>query len=218
MTAVFISGSRQIPNPPEDVRERIDSIVSKELDILLGDSEKGIDNSIASYLKKSDYRNVTIFSIHSSSRIKNLPTQWVFKIVTPSVLEKRDKNGKIINGRDLEVAKDRVMGNLCSYGLVIWQDTYTNSRFGQKSVSSGSLRNMVQLLLNHKPVVLYHRRENGVFDDFCFTQHDLRTVEQLRNIVQQLDSIVIERFQKILKEETAHLEVQKNKEQLQLAL
>jgi hypothetical protein len=197
------------------VRERVDSIVSKGLDILLGDSEKGIDNTIAHYLKKIGYPNVTVFSIHPSSRIKHLPKQWEFKKITPIALEKRDKNDKIINGRDLEAAKDRAMGDICDFGLVVWQDTYINPRFGQKSVSSGSLRNMVQLLLNHKPVALYHRPESCDYDNFLFKQYDLKTIEQLKDdVVSHLDSIVVERFNKILKEEAAH----RTKVQLQLAL
>lgn len=212
MSSVFISGSRQIPYLPEEVLYRLENIISQDIQVLIGDSEKGVDKEIAVQLKKEGFDNVTIFSIRSASRIKNLPAGWGFKTIIPEAQAKRDKNDKIINGRELETAKDRAMGDLCDYGLVVWQDTYTNHRFGQKAVSAGSLRNMVQLLMNGKPVALYYRSEDG----YEFNYRELKSINDLEDIVQGLDQLVSDRFSKIVKAETAILECPKEESQLSL--
>ena len=89
---------------------------------------------------------------------------------------------------------------MCATMLWIWQDTYTNPRFGQRSVSAGSLRNAVQLLLDEKPVTLYHRREDDVIGDH-FTHQEFRSICELEKFVQGLDGIVQRRYTKIVKDE-----------------
>ena len=199
---VFISGSRQIRNLPAEAQDRLGNIIAQELEVILGDSDKGVDKMVADCLRKEAYSNVRIFSIHSSSRIKNLPEEWVFQTVSTDTSKKFDKNGKITNGRELETAKDRRMGELCDYGLVVWQATYVNHRFGNESVSSGSLRNMVQLLLSNKPVLLYYKKDCDDFVELDFDCCELRKIEELQEVVKGLESELVEkRYKRILKDE-----------------
>jgi hypothetical protein len=206
MTVIFISGSRQIISLPEGIPDRLDNIVNNGFKVVIGDSEKGVDRIILEDLRKRNYPNVSVFSIHSSSRIKSLSNAWDFQRVEPNIAKKLDKNGKIINGRELEAAKDRAMGDMCDYGLVIWQDTYTNQKYGNKSVSSGSLRNMVQLLMNNKPVALYHRLEHDSCYDTCFSSYELKNITDLEMIIQNLDNIVQNKYKRVFNDEVKLLD------------
>lgn len=200
MTVVFISGSREIPYLPEEVQGRIDNMIDKDLHIVVGDSERGVDSKIVSYLYERSYSNVSIYSIHSASRIRPLLRDWSLQRITPDIAARKDKNGNTTNRRKLETYKDRAMCDVCNYALVIWQDTYTDPRFGQKSVSAGSLRNAVQLLLAGKPVTMYHRRDDPTLEGY--THREFWSISALEAFVQDLDDIVMERFSKIVKEES----------------
>lgn len=200
MTVVFISGSRTIPCLPLEVQARVDNMIDKGLHIVVGDSERGVDSRIVSYLCERRYSNVSIYSIHSTCRIKQLLPSWTFRKITPGVPAREDKNGKVTNRRKLETFKDRAMCDLCDFALVIWQDTYTDHRFGRRSVSAGSLRNSVQLLLDQKPVTMYHKSEDDILGDH-FTHHEFRSIRDLETFVEGLDALVQDRFSKIVKEE-----------------
>ena len=201
MTVVFISGSRQIPYLPQEVQERVDNMIDNGLQIIVGDSERGVDSNIVAYLYERGYSNVSIYSIHSTSRIRRLLPDWSFRQITPDIAARHDKNGRPTNRRELETYKDRAMCEACNFGLVIWQDTYSNRRFGQTSVSAGSLRNAVQLLLAGKPVTMYHRGESDMPPE-DFTHREFRSLPALEAFVKDLDGIVQERFSKIVKEES----------------
>lgn len=205
MTVVFISGSRQIPYLPQEVQERVDNMIDNGLQIVVGDSERGVDSNIVAYLYERGYSNVAIYSIHSTSRIRRLLPDWSFRQITPDIAAQHDKNGRPKNRRKLETYKDRAMCEACNFALVIWQDTYSNHRFGQTSVSAGSLRNAVQLLLAGKPVTMYHRRESDMPEE-GFTHREFRSISALETFVKALDDIVQERFAEIKKEELATMQ------------
>ena len=175
-------------------------MIENGLHIVVGDSERGVDSNIVAYLYERGYSNVSIYSIHSTSRIRRLLPGWSFQQITPDIPARHDKNGSPTNRRKLETYKDRAMCEACNFALVIWQDTYSNRRFGQTSVSAGSLRNAVQLLLAGKPVTMYHRSESDVSGE-DFTHHEYRSISALEAFVKDLDGIVQERFAKMVKEE-----------------
>ena len=66
MTTIFISGSREIAYVPDEVKERVDRIVNSGFDIVVGDSERGVDAAVLRYLESCSYENVTVFTIHDS--------------------------------------------------------------------------------------------------------------------------------------------------------
>ena len=154
MTTIFISGSREIPYVPDEVRERVDRIIDSGFDIVVGDSERGVDAAILRYLESRTYKNVTVFTIHDRPRVKGILDAWDVRKIESDSNVKTDKAGNVRNRREFETAKDQAMGAIADFGFVIWQSTYVN-RFGNTSVSKGSLRNMYQLLSAGRPVVLY---------------------------------------------------------------
>lgn len=197
MTTIFISGSREIPFVPDEVRERIDRIIGSDFDIVIGDSERGVDSAVLRYLASRAYQNVSVYTVHEKPRTKHVLDTWSVCRITPSSVVKTDKAGNVRNGREIETAKDRAMGAIADYGLVIWQSTYVN-RFGNESASKGSLRNMYQLLSKGKPVVLYKTAATDL-DDICFDCHELKTLKDLREIALSEPGVVARAFVEIEK-------------------
>lgn len=197
MTTIFISGSREIPFVPDEARERIDRIIDSKFEVVVGDSERGVDSAILRYLESRAYENVTIYTIHDSPRVKHVLNSWRVHLVKPDMETKTDETGNVRNRRELETAKDQAMGNKADFGLVVWQSTYTN-RFGKTAVSKGSLRNMHQLLSASRPVVLYAANEDDV-DGTGFTCYELRTLDDLRRVINSKSDIVAREYAKIEK-------------------
>ena len=57
---VYITGSPEVISLPEAVTKRLDQIVDKGYDILVGDN-KGFDSAIQKYFSMRKYRRVTIY-------------------------------------------------------------------------------------------------------------------------------------------------------------
>lgn len=201
MPTIFISGSREIAVIPDAVRERIDRIVASGFDVVVGDSERGVDLAVIRYLASCSYANVTVFTIHDQPRVKGIPDDWSVNRVEPDVGAKTDAVGNIRNRRELETAKDRAMSDVADYGLVVWQSVYTN-RFGNVSVSKGSLRNMYSLLSKGSPVVLYEVPVDQL-DEAEFSCHELRTLEELKALVSSEPDVVARFFDALEKEASA---------------
>lgn len=197
MTTIFISGSREIPFVPDEVRERVDRMIDSGFDIVVGDSERGVDSAILRYLESRSYDNVSVYTIHDKPRVKGVLETWRVCKIAPGTEAKKDKAGNVRNRRELETAKDRAMGEVADFGLVVWQSTYSN-RFGNTSVSKGSLRNMHQLLSAKRPVVLYATDANDG-DDMSFTCHELRTLDDLRTLIDSCPDIVARAYAEIEK-------------------
>lgn len=198
MATIFISGSREIRFVPDEARARIDRIIDSGFDIVVGDSERGVDSVILRYLESRSYAKVTVFTVHDKPRIKSFCDSWHVCIVEPTVAVKTDRAGNIRNRRELETEKDQTMGAIADFGLVIWQSTYTN-RFGSISVSKGSLRNMHQLLIAGKPVVLY-KTGLAAFDETGFDCFELKSLSDLEELVASEPSIVGKAYLEIKKE------------------
>jgi hypothetical protein len=154
MTTVFLSGSRRISRITKDVRDRIDNMVQKNMDIVTGDAN-GADKAMQSYLHELKYTNVTIYYVGLSPRnnVGNWPTQNVLV------------EGKL-SGREFYSQKDRKMVTVADFGLVVWDGK-----------SSGSVQNMLWLLSENKPVVVYFAASKRFFN--LKAQSDL--VEMLAN-------------------------------------
>ena len=197
MATVFISGSREISFIPEEIRGRIDRIIDSGLSVIVGDSERGVDSAVLRYLESRAYEDVSVYSVHDEPRVKCVLDAWTVRKVEPSIEKKVDKSGNIRNMREIETEKDRAMGALADYGLVVWQSTYKN-RFGNLSASKGSLRNMHQLLSDNKPVVLYKVTPNE-FEGVAIECHELRSLEELREIVFSEPEVVRKSFADIEK-------------------
>lgn len=186
MTTIFISGSRSLGFLPDEFKQRIERIIEKGYDIVIGDSEKGVDALTIRYLTECQYNHVAVYTTHDKPRLEGLPDCWKVHVEQPGSEPKFDSAGQVRNARERETAKDKAMAVVSDYGLVAWQSCALN-RFRTLSASKGSLRNMYQLLLDDKPVILYKAREETPEEFRCL---ELRTVDDLGDVVNECPDVV----------------------------
>ena len=151
MPQVFISGSRSLARLPEAFCQSIDRICEQGFGVLVGDSERGVDALTLDYLRSwrgAPYPGVRVFTVRTRPRVTVDPA-WAVEVVA-------GEPGT--TGRALQTAKDRVMGERADWGLAYFNPIEVN-RFGNLQVSSGTLRNAVQLLLAGRPVKLFYTYE-----------------------------------------------------------
>ncbi|HVW04164.1 MAG TPA: hypothetical protein VHB78_04110 [Vicinamibacterales bacterium] len=132
MTKVFIAGSRQITRLPAEVKSRVDTMIDKGFQILVGDAN-GADKAVQSYLAEKAYPNVLVHCMegHCRNNVGHWPTH---EVPAP----------KGARGFDFYSAKDRVMADAAEYGLMLWDGK-----------SKGTINNVVNLSREGKPVVVY---------------------------------------------------------------
>jgi len=144
---------------------------------LIGDA-KGIDKNIQDMLKADNYKNVEVYHVGPSPR--NLSDrEWIDRrIPVDTENEKFFKNGKYT--REAQMIKDKAMSNDADFGLVIWQDTSKN-RFGNISVSKGSLNNIYNLLVQNKYVGLFYipKPEKGIMKFKNIAEFEEQVIEKL---------------------------------------
>ena len=132
MIKVFIGGSRRVYRLDPEVRRRIDRIIEKRLPVLIGDAN-GADRAVQHYLRSRQYDHVEVFCAEGVCR--NNVGNWPLRSI-PAPNGKKDFN--------YYEAKDKVMANESSVGLMIWDG---------KSV--GTLMNVLRLISQQKKVVVY---------------------------------------------------------------
>jgi hypothetical protein len=167
-TKVFIAGSRRLSRLNAEVRERIDKIVEKGLTVIVGDAN-GADKSVQEYLHLKQYSKVVVFCMEGVCRnnVGNWPTRKI----------RAANSGR----RDFAYfsTKDRAMAAEADYGLMLWD--------GQ---SRGTLTNVVHLVRQGKPVVVYMASSK--------TFQMLRHPDQLGKIVAQSDMGDLQRIDREL--------------------
>jgi hypothetical protein len=129
---VFVAGSRQISRLPAEVKGRLDQMVEKGFQILVGDAN-GADKAVQTYLAAKAYRSVLVHCMERHCR--NNVGLWPTREVTAP---------KGVRGFDFYSLKDRVMADAAEYGLMLWDGK-----------SKGTINNVVNLSRNGKPVVVY---------------------------------------------------------------
>jgi hypothetical protein len=132
VTKVFLGGSRQVSRLNDEIRERLKTIIKKNLSVIVGDAN-GADKAMQTFLYKEGYRNVEVFCSGHSCR--NNVGNWKTNLIESSSQERNFS---------FYAAKDRIMASETTFGLMIWDG---------KSV--GTLLNVWRLLKNQKKVVVY---------------------------------------------------------------
>lgn len=132
MKKMFIGGSRRLTHLSEDVRQRLDSIVQRELTVLIGDAN-GADRAVQLYLHRIGYRNVQVFCV--GDRCRNNVGGWETRAVPPP---SRAKN------LDYFAAKDRQMAREADAGLMLWDGK-----------SAGTVLNAARLVAGGKQTAIY---------------------------------------------------------------
>lgn len=129
---VFVAGSRQISRLPAEVRSRLDTMIEKGFQILVGDAN-GADKAVQRFLADKSYPNVLVHCMkdHCRNNVGNWPTR---EVAAP----------RGARGFDYYSLKDRAMADAAEYGLMLWDGK-----------SKGTVNNVVNLSRDHKPVVVY---------------------------------------------------------------
>lgn len=166
---VFISGSRSQNKIPDIVKDSLKKITKQNIKILIGDSEKGVDSEIIDFLQNiSKYKNVTVYTIKDSPRVDIDPKWEICKIPADGSL----------NPKQMQMEKDRVMADLADWGLAVFKPIIKN-RYRQIQISSGTLRNTIQMLVNKKGVKFFYLFENKMKMVY------LKSIDELKNVIFQ---------------------------------
>lgn len=142
---VFISGSRSQCSIPKAAQDSLDAIIKQGIGILIGDSDKGVDSEIIDFLRVPLYGRVTLYTIFGSPRVKPEPGWGVRSIKADATLKSQQR----------QMAKDRAMANDADWGMALFNPIEKN-RYGALQVSSGTLRNTIQMLLQGKVVKFFY--------------------------------------------------------------
>jgi hypothetical protein len=147
---VFIAGSISIKKLTKAVTTRLDSIIAKGYDVIVGDAA-GLDKAFQRHLHDRDYDAVTVYCINQP---RNNLGEWPFHSV--AVTEKRPKRADFAK-------KDRAMAEEADVGFMIWDDK-----------SPGTLNNVLNLLSLGKQSLVYAHAAN----DFLWItgRDDLQTL------------------------------------------
>jgi hypothetical protein len=132
-TKVFIAGSRRLSQLNSDVKRRIDNIVDKGFTVIVGDAN-GVDKAVQRYLNGRNYTHVEVFCMKGDCR--NNVGGWPTRAITAADTGRRDFA--------YYSTKDRAMAEEADYGLMLWDGR-----------SRGTLTNIVHLVREGKPVVVY---------------------------------------------------------------
>ncbi|MEK7874272.1 MAG: hypothetical protein AAB502_10500 [Chloroflexota bacterium] len=132
MITVFFGGSRSVSLLSSQVQDRIDNILSKGLNIVVGDAN-GADRAFQAYLAKQGYTNVMIFC--SGKVCRNNLGIWK----TTFVATDRAKF-------DFQhyAKKDARMADEADYGFFLWNGK-----------SRGTLNSILMLLKHRRPALVY---------------------------------------------------------------
>src|SRR5688572_6473686 len=131
-STIFVAGSRQISRLPAEVKTRLDTMIEKGFQILVGDAN-GADKAVQRYLADKSYPNVLVHCMknHCRNNVGNWPTR---EVAAP----------RGAKGFDYYSLKDRAMAEAAEYGLMLWDGK-----------SKGTVNNVVNMSRDHKPVVVY---------------------------------------------------------------
>ena len=137
--SVFVSGSIAIKKLPFHVQESIQTMIDKQMTILVGDAP-GVDTLVQDLCNKQEYVNVIVYTITSSPRYKaNKDFQDKSIFVDQEIKKERER----------QTYKDKAMSEDSTFSLVIWDGS-----------SKGSYANILRALESHKKVKVYYQDIN----------------------------------------------------------
>ncbi|MGL5931826.1 MAG: hypothetical protein ACRCY7_02815 [Cetobacterium sp.] len=134
---VFIAGAIKIKDLKKIVIEKLDGIIEKNFEVLVGDAD-GIDSSVQKYFKSKNYGNIKIYC--TNGVIRNNFGDW-------EVISAFAKDNE--RGRAFYTVKDKKMAHDADIGFMIWNGE-----------SEGTLNNIINLLKAGKRVCLFLDNEN----------------------------------------------------------
>lgn len=141
MKKVFLGGSRQVRALNEEIRKRLDALISDEVFVFVGDAN-GADKTMQTYFADRQYKNVLVFC--SGAECRNNIGNWETRKI---ISDRPEKDFQFYT------AKDTVMSGEADCGLMLWDGK-----------SKGTLNNILNLLEQGKQVAVYFS-PNKAFHD-----------------------------------------------------
>jgi len=129
-------------------------MVSQNLPILIGDAN-GADRAVQQYLSSRQYENVHVYWMNGHCR-NNAGVWPVVEVSAP----------RGVKGAEFYSLKDQEMTQKASVGLMLWDGK-----------STGTLANIIRLIEQQKPVVVYQAKLHEV--------RTIKTSEDLRSLLSQ---------------------------------
>lgn len=141
---VFMCGSISIKEIPPEAKKRIDNIIAKRYEILVGDAD-GIDYEIQKYCRDKKYFKLTIYIVGDKAR-KIATSEFMAKQIKKdsNKIEYVQNSNKKQSERERQWIKDKAMMDDCDYGLIIWDGE-----------SKGSYKNLLYMIDSKKKFYLY---------------------------------------------------------------
>ncbi|MDP2997864.1 MAG: hypothetical protein Q8N47_10275 [Bryobacterales bacterium] len=164
MTSVFIGGSRAVSRLNSAIRERLDDLIQKRCQILIGDAN-GADRAVQQHLAERGYRDVTVFCM---DRCRNNVGDWPVRKINAHTTR-----------RDFSyfVQKDIAMAGEAGCGFMLWDGK-----------SKGTLHNMMNLVGAGKKVLVYfaldkriHKLSNDQDLQTLLARCDRREIARIRS-------------------------------------
>ena len=141
--SVFISGSISIKTLPSQVISSIETMIDKNMTILVGDAP-GIDSLVQDICNTKDYLNVIVYTITSTPRYKaNSQFQEKNIFVEQEIKSQRER----------QTYKDKAMSEESVFSLVVWD-----------GLSKGSDANIIRALKSDKLVKVYYQEINDYIE------------------------------------------------------
>lgn len=168
MTKVFIGGSRRISKINKKTSQVVDRMIDKGITILIGDAN-GADKAVQKYLADKKYENVVVYCMQNGCR--NNIGNWETKFINTSF---KSNTFEFYSAKDLEMAKTT------DHGFMLWD-----------SKSKGTLNNIINLLKEDKPVVVYFSPTKEVLT--------LKKRSDLARLLGKCDYSLLDKFDKDLK-------------------
>lgn len=132
MKTVFIGGTREVKELPLKVRVKINSIITKGYNIVIGDAY-GADSLVQNFLHHRKYDKVKVYA--TNGKVRNNIGNWSVKnILAPRNVERY----KYYTYKDIEMSK------VADLALMIWDGK-----------SRGTLNNIINMSKNAKDTAVY---------------------------------------------------------------
>ncbi|RMC64874.1 hypothetical protein [Sinorhizobium meliloti] len=138
MESVFIAGSITIKSLPSLFVEKIDSMLSANLAVIVGDAN-GVDKAVQQILTDRGATNVTVFCSGSTPRnnLGNWPVQEIYTSAEPGT-------------KAFFTAKDVAMAENAEIGFMLWD-----------AKSTGTLSNIIELTRRGKKTVVFVNKKDA---------------------------------------------------------
>ena len=193
---VFISGSISIKELPQEVKNSINKIIEKNLEILVGDA-KGIDTLVQNYCLLLNYYNVTIYSISTFPRYKASDNFKIKYIEVPSSIKRE---------RERQQEKDKAMTLDSEFTFAVWN-----------SKSKGSYANILRGLDNHKKIKVYLLDKNSFLNnitkdkiEFIYRESNGYTASEVIQYLKDEAEVVFQKTQDLNKYLITKLVIQRD--------